>query len=296
MAVFNLGSINIDYFYTVAHLPTPGETLSASGHQAGLGGKGANQSIAAANGGAKVVHIGAVGPDADWAITKMRAAGVDINHIARLNIPTGHAVINVDPTGENSIVIHSSANMAQDKGAIDAAMLEIGPDDILLLQNETNHIAYTANLAQQRGARVIYSAAPFDADAVRAVLPDVDYLVVNQVEARQLSAELGLAVQNMPVAGLLITEGNKGASFYAGGEVLHVAAFPVLAIDTTGAGDTYIGLFAAALNLGRDIKAAMKFAAAGAAIQVTRKGAAKAIPTAEEITAFLAERDKEQLT
>jgi len=290
MAIFNLGSINADYFYHLDHLPLPGETLAADGFTVGLGGKGANQSIAAVFGGAKVVHIGAIGSDGIWARDRLFEAGVDVNHVAVLEMPIGHAIINVDREGENSIVIFSSANVAQDEGRIRAALEIARKDDVCILQNETNLVRFTAELAHQKGMRVVYSAAPFDADHALRVLPFVDLLVVNEVEAAQLSRALGVVADKLPVPEVLITKGADGAEYRAGAASISVAAFEVEPVDTTGAGDTYLGFFVAGLDAGLDVKGAMTFAAAAAAIQVTRQGTAEAIPKLDEVKDFLEER------
>lgn len=283
MTIYNLGSINADYTYTVPALPGPGETVAATDMRRGLGGKGANQSIAASRDGARVVHIAAVGPDGDWAVDLLADAGCRVDHIARIDMPTGHAIINVDAQGENAIVIFSSANTAQDQARIDAALSTAGPGDILLLQNETNLVTETAHSARQKGLRVIYSAAPFDAEAVARVLPLIDLLVLNEVEADQLQAA-GIATGAVD---LLVTAGSRGARL----SNIVVPAFQVEPVDTTGAGDTYLGVFAAGLDAGLDPAAAMRRAAAAAAIQVTRPGTAEAIPTRAEIDAFLEDHE-----
>jgi len=290
MAIYNLGSINADHFYRLPHLPKPGETLPAREYSRGLGGKGANQSVAAARAGARVVHIGAVGQDGDWAIARLAEFGVNTDHIARLDMPTGHAIINVDDAGENAIVIYSAANMAQDKGRIRAALMAGGEGDFCILQNETNLVAYAAEIAQNKGMRVVYSAAPFQAEKAREVLPFVDILVLNEVEAAQLADALGVTSTHLPVSEVIVTRGARGAAYGAAGTEIEVPAFDVEAVDTTGAGDTWLGFFVAGLDAGMPVKGAMKFAAAGAALQVTRPGTAEAIPDLHEVKAFLEQR------
>lgn len=290
MAIYNLGSINADFFYNVPHLPMPGETIAATGFAVGLGGKGANQSVAAAKGGARVIHIGSVGPDGDLAVAELAGMGVETSHIARLEVPTGHAIINVAPDGENAIVIYSSANIAQSQDRIQAALADATEGDFCLLQNETNLVAFTAELARTKGLRVVYSAAPFDIEAAQDVLPYVDLLVVNEVEAAQLSEAMGVTPDHLPVPEWLITRGAAGAVFHSGGQKIEVPAFEVEPVDTTGAGDTYLGFFVAGLDANMDTRGAMRFAAAGSAIQVTRPGTAKAIPSLTEVKVFLEER------
>ncbi len=290
MAIFNLGSINADHFYQVPALPMPGETLAACAMTTGLGGKGANQSIAAALGGAEVTHIGAVGADGDWARARLRDFGVDIEHIATLDVPTGHAIINVDPQGENAIVIFSSANIAQSEERIRAGLENAKPDDFCILQNETNLAPFTAELAKKKGMQVVYSAAPFDADHAQEMLPFVDLLVMNEVETEQLSNAMGVKANHLPVPAVLVTRGADGVLFRSAQSEFEIASFPVDPVDTTGAGDTYLGFFVAGLDAEMDIKGAAIFAAAAAAIQVTRPGSAEAIPTLDEVKEFLEER------
>lgn len=290
MTIFNLGSINADHFYSVPHLPAPGETLAAESFRIGLGGKGANQSIAVAQAGAKVVHIGAVGHDGDWAIARMREFGVGVDHIARLELPTSHAIINVDSHGENSIVIFGAANQALQKEDILSALADAKRGDICILQNETNLVSFTARAARALGMTVVYSAAPFDAASAAEVMPDIDLLVVNEVEASQLSASLNVSPDALPVQSLIVTKGSNGAVYRDDQQEFEAPAFKVTPVDTTGAGDTFLGYFVAGLDTGLSDREAMRLASAGAAIQVTRPGTADAIPTREEVNAFLEER------
>lgn len=290
MTVFNLGSINVDHFYQVPHLPSPGETLAATSFQTGLGGKGANQSVAASLAGSAVVHIGAVGKDGVWATERLAAFGVDVTHVIKANAPTAHAIINIDTKGENAIVVYSGANVKQSLTQAKKALALAKPGDTLLLQNETDLQPDVARLAKDHGLKVIYSAAPFSPDAVREMLPFTDVLVVNKVEAKQLRAAFG----DIPVANLLITRGSKGSVWQKkGGPDITAPAFPVDPVDTTGAGDCFIGSVAAALDQGMSRADAMRFASAASAIQVTRPGTADAIPSRAETEAFLAERGSE---
>ncbi|MBT8474380.1 MAG: ribokinase, partial [Alphaproteobacteria bacterium] len=275
MTIWNFGSINADHFYDVPHLPAPGETLAATAYRIGLGGKGANQSVAAARAGAEVRHIGAVGQDDAWAIDRLAQYGVKTDHIARVNVATGHAVIYVAASdGENSIVIYPGANAAIELGAVKDALEAAATGDLLLMQNETGVQRAVAEVAKARGLRLIYSAAPFDADAVRDVLPYIDTLIVNEVEARQLSAALDTGINALPVANVVVTLGSDGAVWHdmGAGTEARVAAIRVTPVDTTGAGDTFAGYLAAGLDAGLTVKDAMGHAAAAAALKVTRPG------------------------
>ncbi|MEL7301117.1 MAG: ribokinase [Pseudomonadota bacterium] len=289
MTVFCVGSINADHFYDVPHIPAPGETLEGSNHRVGLGGKGANQSVAAARAGAEVVHIGAVGEDGAWAIARMQSLGVDTRHISTVDVPTAHAIINVASDGENAIVIYPGANRAITKAMVSDAFKKAEAGDRLILQNEASMQVEAARLAQRAGMQVIYSAAPFDAEAVRSVLEFTDVIVVNDLEARQLEEAFGTALAELPVQGVVVTRGAEGADYIAGREVIHADALKVTARDTTGAGDTFLGYFVAALDADLDTQSALTLASAAAALKVTRPGTADAIPSRAEVEAFRAE-------
>jgi len=294
MTVWNLGSINEDRFYRVPRLPEPGETLTATGFSIGLGGKGANQSVAVAKAGSVARHIGRIGPEGDWARDRLAALGVEVAHVAKGDVPTGHANVHVDDAGENMIVVYPGANRAFELAQIESALADAKPGDFLMLQNETNLTREAARLAQEKGLFVVYSAAPFEAGQAQAMLPFVDLLALNEIEAAQLAAEVGVAAIDLPVARLLITRGASGAVLHdhAGGKRHAVAAFPVTPVDTTGAGDCFIGYVVAGFDQGLDPAEALRLGAAAAALQVTRPGTSEAIPDRAEVEAFLAGPDR----
>lgn len=287
-AIWCLGSINIDLFYDVPHIPAPGETLAATGHSNGLGGKGANQSVAAAKAGANVHHIGAIGQNTSWVIERLEGYGVNTSQIAISDDPTGQAIINVASDGENAIVILSGANRSLEEAPIFAALAKAEPGDILLLQNETNLQAEAARTAAEQGMRVLYSAAPFDAEATRLVLPYVDTLLLNELEADQLQKALKQSLFELSVNHVVVTLGENGARWIStrSGDTFNAPGIKVDAVDTTGAGDTFAGYLAAGLARGVKPAEAMAFAGRAAALKVTKKGTADAIPTLAEVEAF----------
>lgn len=290
MSILNLGSINVDHVHQVPHFPAPGETLADTGYSVGLGGKGANMSIAAALAGAHVRHIGAVGEDGLWTVERMASAGVDTSAIATVGAATGHAVIYVDPAGENQIVIHGGANRALERPAVEAALEHASPGDWFLAQAETNLVAEAAEFARARGLKVAYAAAPFDAETAAGMLPLTDLLSVNEGEADALCRHLGTTPEGLDVPILLITLGARGARWIEGGDTIEVPAFRIEPVDTTGAGDCFLGYALAGLDAGLPPREALTRASAAAAIQVTRPGAAEAMPSAAEVDRFLADR------
>ncbi|AHD02616.1 ribokinase [Leisingera methylohalidivorans] len=287
MAIWNLGSINADMVYTMPHLPAAGETLAARHLDRFLGGKGANMSVAAVRAGSQVHHIGAAGPDGAWAVERLKRYGVGIRDINEVDTPTGHAIIAVEPKGENQIILFPGANRALTWDQLDQALSRASAGDILVMQNETNMQAEAACAGRDRGLRVCYAAAPFNADAVQAVLPFLDFLILNEVEAGQLKEASGKSPDELGVKDVIITLGAKGARHINGetGVILDVSALPVTPVDTTGAGDTFTGYVLSGLDRGLPLAEAMSLATKAAALMVTRHGTADVIPELKEVQA-----------
>lgn len=286
MTIWNLGSINADFVYAVPHIPTPGETLSSTSRQKFLGGKGANMSVAAARAAAHVNHIGAVGLDGRWAVQRLLEYGVDTRNIAELDTETAQAIIMVDPNGENAILLHPGANAEIPQTVLQTAMAEAQTDDWLVIQNETNLQRTAADLGKKMGLQVAYAAAPFDADRVKAVLPYLDFLILNAVEADQLQQATGQAPADLAVRDVIVTLGADGADWYCGSGHQHFDAIPVDVVDTTGAGDTFTGYVLAGLDRGMPMAQSINQAMRAGALMVTRHGTADVIPDLSEVQAF----------
>jgi ribokinase len=160
MTVYNYGSINIDLIYRVPHLVMPGETLSSQSMDTLLGGKGANQSVAVARAGTSVCHVGRVGRADQWAVEQMLAAGVDVTHVEQIDGASGHAIIQVDDQGENSIILHGGANQSFTRSILENCLSEASADDWLLLQNECNDISVAFDIAVSKGMKIMFNPAP----------------------------------------------------------------------------------------------------------------------------------------
>ena len=287
--ILNFGSINLDLVYRVAALPKAGETLSSLSYHRYLGGKGINQSIAAHRSGAEVRHIGCLGADGAWLREQIADVGLSLAGIKTVETHTGHAVIYVDDAGENQIVLSGGSNLAFSVQQIEAALDQANPEtDWVMCQNETNLVHELACLAKDKGFLVAYSAAPFVAEHAIPMLKHINLLAVNAGEAAMLQAALGKDIRTLGLDALLITKGAAGVDLHmSDGTTLHQPAFVVTPQDTTGAGDTFIGALMA--NLDDGPVQALRFASAAAAIQVTRAGAATAIPQRNETLDFLKE-------
>lgn len=288
--ILNFGSINIDNVYRVGQMPLPGQTIAAKGFDKVLGGKGINQTIAAQRAGGYVLHIGNVGDDT-WILNQLAEMDVDTQFIRTGQASTGHAIIFVDDTGENEIVIHAGANnsfkIEQCADILEEFTLQ---QPWVLLQNEINLSVEIAAKAKEMGFKICYSAAPFEAEHARAMLPYVDLLVANESEFQQLSQATGKEISELDVAMVLVTLGARGAELHIDGRVIRQSSFAVEAVDTTGAGDTFLGSFIARLDREDTPEIALEYAAAASAIQVTRMGAAPAIPARKDVQALLKEK------
>ena len=285
MTIYNLGSINLDYVYRLGHLVTPGETLSALDMTVGLGGKGANQSLALARAGAEIVHIGALGKaDESW-LTILEQDGVDCQHVAVLDGPSGHAIVMVDDeTAENQIILMAAANHEITSDQIDTAFAKAGTGDWALAQNETTLVPAFFQKAKEKGLSIAYSAAPFVAEQTLRLLELTDLLVVNEGEAEALCAAAGQSAAGLGLPHLVITKGSAGADYIGLAGQFSLAAPKVDAVDTTGAGDTFFGYLLAGINANMAIEQAVARAIEASALQVTRPGAAAAIPYQSELS------------
>ncbi len=294
MNILNFGSLNIDLVYSVPHIAQPGETISSTQHCVFAGGKGANQSAALARAGAAVYHAGQVGQDGAWLVEKLQGLGVDMQWTQVTSEPTGHALIQVAESGENSIVLFPGANTTLQRPHIDRAIGHFKKGDILLLQNEINDIPYIIGQAAQRGMRIAFNPAPFHADILTYDLEQVEWLLLNETEAAGLlsatlmpDATLAALAQRYPHAHLVLTLGAGGVRLCSPEATYAVPARTVHAVDTTGAGDTFIGYFLAALTAGHDALTALQHGVHAAALCVTKSGAMDSIPTLEEVRKIL---------
>ncbi|MGI3169764.1 ribokinase [Pseudooceanicola sp. C21-150M6] len=285
MTIWNLGSVNADRVYRLPHLPQPGETLSSTEYSEGLGGKGANMSVAIARAGGRVEHIGAVGSDGVWMRERLASAGVGVDHLSVAQQPSGHAIIAVDAQGENQIIVYSGANRVISVAHALTALDGAEPGDIAICQNETNGQEAFLSAARSRDLTVAYAAAPFELAAVQAVINDLDLLILNAVEAAQLEAALQTPIDRLPVGHIVITLGEKGCRWIdtVKGEIQEFPAPKVEPVDTTGAGDTFTGYLLAALDAGDSMEDAIALALKAGALMVTRPGTAEVIPARVEV-------------
>ena len=290
MKLLNFGSLNIDRVFSVPYALHPGETMAVADPHMGAGGKGLNQSVAAAKAGLTVYHAGRVGTDGLFLLDKLRASNVDTSFVqVDEQVPSGCAYIQVEPNGRNSMLVTPGANHTLTKEQIDETLSEFSPGDMLLLQNETNLADYLISSARQAGMKIVYNPSPITEQALAVDYHLIDLLIVNEDEAQAIcgkadTPEATLKALCARCDGIVIlTVGAKGAYGALDSAPQFVPAVSVEAVDTTGAGDTFTGYLLCGLSEGKDLSAAMRLAAKASAITVSRIGAADAIPTRAEV-------------
>lgn len=288
-SVLNYGSINIDHVYRVSAFVRPGETLASREYRRGAGGKGYNQSVALARAGARVSHAGKVGHDGAFLLQALREAGADTRHVRTVDTPTGHAIIQVDDAGENAIVLYGGANHEVTASEAASVVAAQGPGDWLLLQNEVSCVAEIMQLGLQRGLQVAFNPAPMTDAVADMPLGRLALLIVNQSEGAALSGEqeprviLEVLQQRWPDTPMVVTAGSVGAYYVDSHSSFFEPAVPTTAVDTTAAGDTFVGYLLAELAAGAEARAALGLATRAAAMCVTRPGAAASIPRRDEL-------------
>ena len=293
MRVLNYGSLNLDYVYEVDHFVRPGETLDSLSRSVKFGGKGLNQSIALARAGVDVCHAGCIGTGGDALKAYLEKNGVDTSCLRRVRKMQGHTVIQVNPAGENSILLYGGSNRCITKARIRDTLLRFREGDYLVLQNEINELPAIVDLAAERGMRIVLNPSPWNSALDAVDFGKLSWLFVNEIEAEQITGETDperaweALHSRYPNLSVLITLGSRGSAAFRvterGTETARQEANRVLAVDTTAAGDTYTGYFIAGQVAGLPLKQCMERAAKAAAISVTRPGAADSIPRAEEV-------------
>ncbi|MEO8285281.1 MAG: ribokinase [Chloroflexota bacterium] len=299
-----VGSVNMDLVVRAPRFALAGETILGDAFETIPGGKGSNQAVAARRAGADVAMVGRVGGD-EFGSTMRRTLsgeGISVEHVEIMDAEaTGVALITVDGTGENTIIVVPGANGHLSPGDIEAAHAEIAAADILLMQLEIPlpAVERAAQLAHERGVTVILNAAP--ARPLPAhLLSMVDYLVVNETEARLMAGtgsdhaspeEAARNLQALGARNVVVTLGHEGSLLVSdSGATVSAPAFTVHPVDTTAAGDGFVGALAVALAEGAEPADALRRGNAAGALAVTREGAQPSLPTRAEIDEFLTRR------
>ena len=284
MKILNFGSINKDFFYSVNDFVKPGETISSIRYNIKIGGKGLNQSVGISKAGQKIYHAGIINKDDTFILDKLKKWNINCENILLSNNPTGHAIIQVDKKGENSIIIHGGANHDVDIKFIKSVLSKFDSGDILVLQNEINNLKEIIDRAHHKKMKIVFNPAPFNNEILSYDLNKISTLILNQTEGEALSKEkkldgiLKVLNSKFNNTEIILTLGEKGSLYSFKDELLKIKAHKLDTVDTTGAGDTFIGYYVAGIASKMNTKDNLNRASEAAAIATTKLGAAESIP------------------
>lgn len=292
MKIVSFGSLNLDHVYAVPHFVSPGETLMSEDYKVCYGGKGLNQSIAAARAGAEVIHTGMAGRDGEILTEFLRQNGVDTSLLESADVPQGHAFIQVSPNGENCIILYPGSNFAVTKEYVDKVFSQLKGPGYVILQNEISELAYIIEKAAEAGFETVLNASPYNSTIEELDLCKLSWLLINEIEGSEITGKSGEDIiaslqTKYRALGIVLTLGSRGCICTKGSQQIKRGIFKVPVVDTTGAGDTFSGYFVASLARGLELEEAVKYASAAAAIAVSANGAAQSIPTFAEVEEFL---------
>jgi ribokinase len=285
MKIVNFGSLNLDFVYQVDHMVTPGETIQALSREAFLGGKGLNQSIALARAGASVMHVGCIGSDGNILVDALKREGIDTSLVKTIGDVSGHAIIQVDSKGQNSIVLFGGANLKIDSVQVEEALSRCEPGDWILLQNEISCVAEIIQKAHDKGIQIAFNPSPISASLFTIDLRSLSLLVLNEIEGESLTSQkdvrailhsLEVTAKDLAV---VLTLGKQGAVYHDHTRSVSHGTYKIPVVDTTGAGDTFTGFFLAQLISGAPIEDCLRIASIASSLAVSVKGASVSIPT-----------------
>ena len=289
MKILNIGSMNLDMVYQMDHIVQPGETEASYGMNVFLGGKGINQSVAAAQAGAVVFHGGMIGEDGQPFLDACAKYGVDSRYIRKVDGKSGHAIIQIDKNAQNCILLFGGANQMLTEAYVDEVLEGFEAGDILLLQNEVNMLPYMVDKAYEKGMQIALNPSPFNEKLDAVDMGKIAIFLLNEVEGFQVTglqepdAIIAKLLEMFPHAKIVLTLGKDGA-VYADKDQKHFQPiFKVKAVDTTAAGDTFTGYFLAGLADGLPIEEVLRMSAKASSIAVTREGAVPSIPYRAEV-------------
>lgn len=294
MRIICFGSINMDLVYEVPHIAVGGETILSTSRNVFWGGKGLNQAVAVAKSSDQVYMAGIVNRNEEHVLQYMEKNDIHTDYIRFSDTPTGHAVIYVDRTGQNSITVFGGSNQEFTEEYIRATLKNFEAGDIVLLQNETNGLSWIIEQAYAKGIHVALNPSPFNETILKLPLEKVRYFLYNEIEAEQIAGQslcdgmIDILAEKYPQAVHVLTLGKKGVICKSNGKTYRHGIYDVPVVDTTAAGDTFTGFFLSSLSKDEDVAKALEVASKASSIAVSRNGATASIPNEQEVAAFTA--------
>lgn len=292
MRVLNFGSLNIDHVYLVDHFVQPGETISCENLNYYLGGKGLNQSVALAKAGAEVFHAGKIGTDGAILRETLDQYGVKTEYLGESSGVNGHALIQVNKSGQNCIIIFGGSNLTITEDYIDSVLEHFQSDDLVLIQNETSCISYIAQQCSKKGIKVAFNPSPISQKLLSSFPFElISLFIINEVEGREMTGYdnpeeiLNCLITKYPSAACILTLGKNGVIYKDKNYTYSHGTYHVPVVDTTAAGDTFTGYFLGCFAGGYDIPTCLEKASIASSLAVSKRGASASIPLMEEVDA-----------
>lgn len=289
MKILNFGSCNIDYVYNVSEFVKAGEMVSALSTSEHPGGKGLNQAVAAARAGGNVFFAGNIGEDGLFLKELLENSGANTKYLKISKTRTGNAIIQIDKDGENCIIVSAGANALLDEAYIKSVTADFARGDICMLQNETPCTDFIIKQAKACGMTVIWNPSPMNEKIMDSAIGMCDYIIVNNAEGKALTGKeepsdiLKALLKKYPHTKAVLTLGKNGSIYSDGTNTVKQPSFKASPVDTTGAGDTFTGYFAAMISKGKTAAEALKTASAAAALATEKQGAASSIPLIADV-------------
>lgn len=289
MRIYSLGSLNIDYVYSVDSFVRAGQTLASDGMTVFPGGKGLNQSVALARAGATVIVGALLGEGGEFLADVLKDSGADVSRIEKVAATSGHAIIQVDREGQNCILLYAGTNHFIDEGYVDRFLSDAEEGDVLLLQNEISALSYIFETAHSKGMRIAFNPSPYNENINKLPLEYVSLWFCNEIEGAALFGSddpdmiAKAFLEKYPHSALVLTLGEEGSVYVDKTEHIRAPIYKTSVVDTTGAGDTFSGYFLACMASGESRARCLDIASRAASIAVSRKGAASSIPTRSEV-------------
>lgn len=287
------GSLNIDHTYSVDHILKEKETSSAQHLEDFCGGKGLNQAVALRRAGMDVSMGGCIGSGSEILTSCMQNDGIDASLLRKLDCANGHAIIQIDQTGQNSILVYPGSNHQVTLEQISQTLHYFTKGDILVAQNETNYVQEILKEAHDHGLVVAWNPSPIPNNCKQLPLHDVDYLFINEVEGAAICGSedpdqiQAYFHQHWPLCHVVLTLGEKGSRYQYQDERAQVCCCQVEVVDTVGAGDTFMGYFLSGMSEGKTPQTCLELASVASACAVGKAGAVASIPYRKQVDALL---------
>ncbi|MDF2986403.1 MAG: ribokinase [Eubacterium sp.] len=291
--ILNFGSLNIDIVYSLDHIVRPGETISSEEINTFCGGKGLNQSVAIARSGLEVYHAGKIGRDGGIIRQALDEAGIKCDFLMESEGRTGNALIQKDKSGQNSIILFGGTNKEITTLEIDNILEQFTGNDILIAQNEISNVPYLLKAAQKSRMKIAFNPSPMEEWIKNTSLEGITWLIINEIEGEDLTGSskpeeiISRLLKKYPDISVVLTLGKNGVIYADKTNWFKHGANEVEVVDTTAAGDTFLGYFVGSTAKGLDIPTSLKLASLAASLAVSKAGAVSSIPTMEMVNELL---------